>query len=516
MLIALAGCTTDNTRATAPPAYGPAPAPAQPRYDEQEIRPYAYNQPQAQQAPQPAVEPAPDYREQAPAYDPSAQDAPPTSIRNVEDFQEPLREHGQWLDTPEYGRVWQPYDQPNDWRPYSSDGQWAYTSWGWTWQSSQPWGWAAYHYGNWVFMPRCGWVWSPGVVWSPAWVVWRECDDYVAWAPAPPARFQFYYSSSDYCDPGVRYCDYVVVPRRRFCEPIHRGVVVAPEQNIKIVNKTKNVTKTKFVNKGVINYGPSIAGVEAATGQRVQARKVADVIVPPERLSKQAPKEASQQQDEKQSKAIRLHSEPASKKQVAKTQTLVNVAPSSQVSPAVEPRKPAREERISRQGTERIERKAEQQKEKIVGPPSALPARSEIGSRKDNATSYSPPPVPKLAVRPALDEPKPRAVARPNTNNDSRNTDRKYEQPPRREQSPHSQQVTDSSRRKGPDRIAQLTQAEPKRDDRVQDRDARTAKPNREQPSASPERASRKSNEDQAKQWRDAWIPAEAALRDRR
>jgi hypothetical protein len=31
-----------------------------------------------------------------------------------------------------------------------------------------------------------GWVWVPGSEWAPAWVSWRESDDYIGWAPLPP------------------------------------------------------------------------------------------------------------------------------------------------------------------------------------------------------------------------------------------------------------------------------------------------------------------------------------------
>ncbi|HMC59796.1 MAG TPA: DUF6600 domain-containing protein, partial [Candidatus Solibacter sp.] len=44
---------------------------------------------------------------------------------------------------------------------------------GWTWVSSDPWGWAPYHYGRWFRNDRFGWCWYPGVFgarhyWSPA------------------------------------------------------------------------------------------------------------------------------------------------------------------------------------------------------------------------------------------------------------------------------------------------------------------------------------------------------------
>src|SRR5665809_116742 len=34
---------------------------------------------------------------------------------------------------------------------------------------------------------RIGWFWVPGNRWGPAWVYWQQSDDYLAWAPLPPA-----------------------------------------------------------------------------------------------------------------------------------------------------------------------------------------------------------------------------------------------------------------------------------------------------------------------------------------
>jgi hypothetical protein len=516
-LLALAGCTTENAQVSAPvsTSYGPPPSSNPPRYVQEETRSYASSQPQAPQQQQPATAPGPDYREQAPAYDPSLQDAPPTSIQRVEDFQEPLREYGRWLETPEYGRVWQPYDQPNDWRPYSSDGQWVYTSWGWTWQSYQPWGWAAYHYGNWVFMPRCGWVWTPGVVWSPAWVVWRECDDYVAWAPAPPAQFHFFYSSSSYCDWGVRYSDYVVVPRGRFCEPVHRGVIVAPEHSVKIVNKTKNVTKTKFVNKGVINYGPGVAGVEAATGQKVRTQKVADVVKPPERLSKQASRPIAREENEKPARDIRQDSDQPSKRKTVKPQTLANTAPASPRSDLVEPKKALSENRPDGHVAARAEQKAEKQKEKAVVLPAALPTRSGPGSVKNPPPTYYPPTEPKRMDFPGREEPKPKPVARPKQNI-SREDERKVTQISRRELPTQSNRVSDSSGRKGYERALQPPRAEPQREERVRDHEAKVEKSNREPKPAPVELAGRESKERSSREWKTDSIGTEPAVGYRR
>ena len=73
------------------------------------------------------------------------------------------------------------------WRPYTV-GRWVFTDrYGWMWVSNEPFGWATYHYGRWGFSNRVGWFWVPGNRWAPAWVSWRKSNDYLAWAPLPPA-----------------------------------------------------------------------------------------------------------------------------------------------------------------------------------------------------------------------------------------------------------------------------------------------------------------------------------------
>src|SRR5262245_18206155 len=65
-------------------------------------------------------------------------------------FYDDLAPYGRWVDYSPYGWCWAPYDVGPYWRPYY-DGSWAYTEFGWTWVSDEPWGWATYHYGRWQF-----------------------------------------------------------------------------------------------------------------------------------------------------------------------------------------------------------------------------------------------------------------------------------------------------------------------------------------------------------------------------
>jgi hypothetical protein len=50
-----------------------------------------------------------------------------------------LSQHGSWLVSAQYGRVWQPREYARDWNPYY-DGHWVDTDMGWTWVSDYGWG----------------------------------------------------------------------------------------------------------------------------------------------------------------------------------------------------------------------------------------------------------------------------------------------------------------------------------------------------------------------------------------
>ena len=105
------------------------------------------------------------------------------------EFRTALSPYGRWVNHSQWGEVWIPDPVLPDWRPYTR-GRWIYTDdWGWYWEAADEeaaWGWVAYHYGRWALDPDLGWIWIPGQEWAPAWVDWRQSDDYVGWAPLPP------------------------------------------------------------------------------------------------------------------------------------------------------------------------------------------------------------------------------------------------------------------------------------------------------------------------------------------
>jgi hypothetical protein len=134
---------------------------AQPGYSQPDYRQPDYRQPEYNQ---------PDYGQ--PGYD-QPYDG---------DFYDDLSPYGQWVQTPEYGRVWIP-DAGPDFQPYASNGHWVMTEYGNTWVSDYAWGWAPFHYGRWYQDRYRGWAWIPGRDWGPAWVSWRSGGGYYGWAP---------------------------------------------------------------------------------------------------------------------------------------------------------------------------------------------------------------------------------------------------------------------------------------------------------------------------------------------
>ncbi len=91
--------------------------------------------------------------------------------------------YGNWDYNSTYSSyVWRPTVAAG-WTPYSN-GSWYYTPAGLTWWSLDSWGWYPFHYGNWFFDSGWNsWCWSPGYVYSPAWVYWAYTPSYVGWCP---------------------------------------------------------------------------------------------------------------------------------------------------------------------------------------------------------------------------------------------------------------------------------------------------------------------------------------------
>lgn len=189
-------------------------------------------------------------------------------------FYDQLGDQGNWVQTNDYGYVWQPGQVSGDWRPYTN-GHWVYTDAGWTWVSDEPWGWATYHYGRWVNLDDEGWCWVPGYTWAPAWVSWRYGGGYAGWAPLPPETSLGIDFGGDGIDIGIGFhigddCDraygigagwYNFCPQDRLGERNYRRYMVDRNRNYDIINRTRNITNIN-VNRNAYNRG-GFRGVHA-------------------------------------------------------------------------------------------------------------------------------------------------------------------------------------------------------------------------------------------------------------
>jgi hypothetical protein len=115
-------------------------------------------------------------------------DAPVASSdeQTLENFKKTLADYGNFVTLDGYGEVWVPTVTPEGWHPYPPC-QWVYAKdIGWYFRDDTPWGAIVHHYGRWSHDAKVGWFWVPDTDWSPGWVVWRDSDKWIGWAPMPP------------------------------------------------------------------------------------------------------------------------------------------------------------------------------------------------------------------------------------------------------------------------------------------------------------------------------------------
>lgn len=153
---------------------------------------------------------------------------------------EDLGDYGEWIYTKKYGYVWRPYRNATssyaDWSPYRY-GHWRWIPpYGWTWVNDEPWGWATYHHGRWIYVDD-NWAWTPYPQhrarrnwWHPALVVVSYVGSQICWYPLPYS-YNYYNYNSTYID------------RRR------TTIINNTTTNI-IVNPTPTPTPTDTANGG--------------------------------------------------------------------------------------------------------------------------------------------------------------------------------------------------------------------------------------------------------------------------
>ncbi len=162
--------------------------------------------------------------------------------------------YGQWVDVQDLGTVWQP-NVSADWQPYS-DGHWVWTSYGWMWDSYEPFGWVVYHYGYWDNDPQYGWIWVPTYQWVPANVNWFDQNGYIGWAPQPSPGFlnsHLYSDSPNY---------WVVVPQQNFID-----------NNVSRY-RTRDNAAIAHIRNNEGSRSPDIRTIENVTKQRISVNNV--------------------------------------------------------------------------------------------------------------------------------------------------------------------------------------------------------------------------------------------------
>jgi hypothetical protein len=191
-------------------------------------------------------------------------------------FYDQLSADGHWIFAENYGYVFQPNiaEHNADWRPYTN-GHWESTDRGWYWDTEEPFGWATYHYGRWANIDGTGWVWTPGIDWSPAWVSWRICDSgFVGWAPLPPEcpRPSEVVAIGSWCDsyadtgPGA----FCFLPFSAWFDSSYVGSLAPVARNLELINASRNVTNISATKTMISDFGPRPEFIAQETGREVK------------------------------------------------------------------------------------------------------------------------------------------------------------------------------------------------------------------------------------------------------
>ena len=213
-------------------------------------------------------------------------------------FHQNLGRRGHWIHHPRWGDVWQP-PHALSYRPYYN-GYWEYSDYGLLWVSNDPWGSITEHYGRWIRDPHYGWLWIPGYVWGPGWVVWREGAGYFGWMPMPPDYGDFddgpyfggNYGWNDYYGYGDWYGLnrdaffglWIFVDQDHFYRRDYRKYSFHDSKRIRnIINRTSDATNYSTSGDHIVNRSITVDKLERITHQSIKpvdARKVMKSDVP--------------------------------------------------------------------------------------------------------------------------------------------------------------------------------------------------------------------------------------------
>ena len=184
-------------------------------------------------------------------------------------FYSSLSRYGEWVES-DYGYAWRPMHMMHTWRPYLN-GRWMWTDYGWYWVSSEPFGWATYHYGRWNYDDYYGWIWIPDYEWGPSWVEWCYNDDYIGWAPLSTyAIFNINFGitfSNGWVTP-VHYWNFI--PCRNFTSTRVVDYVLPQERNRRVYGETRRGDHIRTEDHRIFNRGVDVGVVEQRTNSRIK------------------------------------------------------------------------------------------------------------------------------------------------------------------------------------------------------------------------------------------------------
>jgi hypothetical protein len=191
-----------------------------------------------------------------------------------------LEPYGPWIEVGNNLYAWQPNGVGYNWAPYK-DGRWTWSSYGWYWDSYEPFGDITYHYGRWYRDDYYGWLWMPDNEWGPAWVEWRYDNDYVGWAPLSPyatfsitagLRFSVQYESP--------YTNWMFVRYHNFCEPRLNSYYIPASYRSRIFRNTTYRADYAYRDNRVINRGVDVNIIESRGRVTVKERNITIVNNP--------------------------------------------------------------------------------------------------------------------------------------------------------------------------------------------------------------------------------------------
>jgi hypothetical protein len=198
-------------------------------------------------------------------------------------FYDELSPYGEWVNYNNLGVVWIPDVDPG-FVPYSTQGHWIFTDYGWTWLSDYPWGWAPFHYGRWNFDNSYGWLWVPGSEWGPAWVSWRRAEGYYGWTPLEPGISLSVSFGRGYDNNN----DHWIFVRDKYIDraDINHYYVNRTDQ-YQIARNSSVISNTYVDNRRNTTYatGPTRSDFQKATGRQVSPLAVNDNNKPGQNIS---------------------------------------------------------------------------------------------------------------------------------------------------------------------------------------------------------------------------------------